>query len=69
MWDNLSMKANTFESVCSAMAARNCWESGQSLTEIAKSAGVTVGKVKKWIATSYGGSDTSWIKQMHPSHR
>jgi transposase len=44
-----------FERICSIIAARQCYDSGQSLTQIATSAKVSKLTVKRWIETSYGG--------------
>lgn len=38
-----------FEHICKLAAARRCYASGQSVKDIAKSAGVTTATVYRWL--------------------
>ena len=39
----------TFKDICSHLAARQCYNSGQSVKRIAKSANVSTSTVYKWL--------------------
>ncbi len=49
----------TFNDICNALAARRCYDSGQPLAVIAKSAKVPVHTVRQWILTTYGNGSFS----------
>ena len=43
---------NEYEKVCAALAARRCYESGQSVAQIAKSANKSTAVVRIWLKLS-----------------
>lgn len=42
----------TFENMCKMLAAKNCYESGQSIDEIAASAGKSPAVIRRWLKES-----------------
>ncbi|MDR3638630.1 MAG: hypothetical protein P4L84_32795 [Isosphaeraceae bacterium] len=42
----------TFNDICNILAARRCWNAGQSLTEIARSAKRSKSTIRNWIRKS-----------------
>ena len=44
--------ACSFQRICALMAAKNCYESGQSVAEIAASANKSPATIRRWLQTA-----------------